>query len=169
MMRSLQSFFFLLAMVWTTQAFVPAVAPRPNSNVALDMERRDVLEKAAAAVLGGAWLWATHADPAQAKAASTFFFDENIENVKEASQMPTGGKVDLNSAFVGEYKYFPGMFPHAAGMIASHGPYKDVKDIYKIPKLTENDKKLFQKYDKYFTVNPPGRGFSERINARVST
>ena len=26
-----------------------------------------------------------------------------------------------------------------------------------------------KKYDKLFTVNPPGRQFKERINARVST
>lgn len=106
---------------------------------------------------------------AHAKAASTFFYDETIETVQEPAQMPTGDKVDLNSAFVGDYKYFQGMYPHAAGMIASHGPYKTVKDIYKIPNLTDNDKLLFQKYEKFFTVNPPGRVFSERINARVST
>jgi len=61
------------------------------------------------------------------------------------------------------------MFPHAAGQIASHGPYNSVKEIYQIEGLTENDKKLFKKYDKFFTVNPPGRQVDERINARVST
>lgn len=70
----------------------------------------------------------------------------------------------------GEYKNFPGMFPHAAGMIASHGPYDQVSDIYKIDGITANDKKMFKKYDKYFTVNPPDpRSVDERINARVST
>jgi photosystem II PsbU protein len=64
---------------------------------------------------------------------------------------------------------FPGMFPHAAGKIASHGPYETVSDIYKIEGLTENDKVVFKKYEKYFTANPPGRAFKERINARVST
>lgn len=63
----------------------------------------------------------------------------------------------------------PGMFPHAAGKIASHGPYKTVSDIYKIEGLTDNDKAMFKKYEKYFTVNPAGRAFNERINARVST
>ena len=61
------------------------------------------------------------------------------------------------------------MFPTAAGKIASHGPYKEVKDIYKIPNLTKNDIELFKKYEKEFTVHPPGRTFDERINARVST
>lgn len=63
----------------------------------------------------------------------------------------------------------PGMFPHAAGKIASNGPYKSVRDVYKIPGLTDQDRELFKKYEKYFTVNPPGRAFDERINARVST
>jgi hypothetical protein len=44
-----------------------------------------------------------------------------------------------------------------------------IKDLYKIPTLTENDKKLFKKYESEFTVNPPGRMFTERINNRVST
>lgn len=28
---------------------------------------------------------------------------------------------------------------------------------------------MFKKYEKYFTVNPPGRSFYERVNGRVST
>jgi photosystem II PsbU protein len=69
----------------------------------------------------------------------------------------------------GDYKQFPGMFPHAAGLIASHGPYTSVKEIYKIDGITDNDKKLFKKYENEFTANPPGRSFSERINSRFST
>jgi hypothetical protein len=58
---------------------------------------------------------------------------------------------------------------HAAGKIASNGPYAKVSDIYKISGLTDNDKKLFKKYEKELSCNPPGRVFNERINARVST
>lgn len=61
------------------------------------------------------------------------------------------------------------MFPHAAGKLASNGPYNSVKEIYQIKGLTDNDIKVFKKYEKYFTTNPPGRAFDERINARVST
>jgi photosystem II PsbU protein len=61
------------------------------------------------------------------------------------------------------------MFPHAAGKLASSGPFTSVKEIYKIKGLTENDKRVFRKYESEFTVNPPGRQFGERINARVST
>jgi photosystem II PsbU protein len=69
----------------------------------------------------------------------------------------------------GDYKQLPGMFPHAAGQIASHGPYKSIKDVYKIKTLTKNDKEVIKYYEKFFIVNPPGRVFDERINSRVST
>ena len=61
------------------------------------------------------------------------------------------------------------MYPHAAGQIASHGPYTSVKDLYKIDGLSKNDKELFKKYENEFTVNPPGRTFNERVNSRFST
>lgn len=64
---------------------------------------------------------------------------------------------------------FRGMYPRAAGLIASNGPYNDVKDIYKIKGLTDTDKKIFKQYEKEFMVNPPGRMFDERINQRQST
>jgi hypothetical protein len=97
------------------------------------------------------------------------FSQQLDDNAFEPQQQATDGKWDLNSAFVGDYKYFPGMFPTSAGKIASNGPYEKVSDIYKIPGLTDNDIKNFKKYEKYFTVNPPGRSFYERINNRVST
>ena len=55
------------------------------------------------------------------------------------------------------------------GIIASNGPYNSVQDIYKLDGLTSNDVKMFKKYEREFTVNPPGRMFDERINERVST
>jgi photosystem II PsbU protein len=61
------------------------------------------------------------------------------------------------------------MYPHAAGKIASHGPYANVKEIYNIPGITDSDVQMFKKYEREFTTNPPGRVFDERINARVST
>eukprot|EP00543_Licmophora_paradoxa_P001958 CAMPEP_0202456966 /NCGR_PEP_ID=MMETSP1360-20130828/14103_1 /ASSEMBLY_ACC=CAM_ASM_000848 /TAXON_ID=515479 /ORGANISM="Licmophora paradoxa, Strain CCMP2313" /LENGTH=153 /DNA_ID=CAMNT_0049076929 /DNA_START=15 /DNA_END=476 /DNA_ORIENTATION=+ len=87
----------------------------------------------------------------------------------EPSQQANDGKIDLNGAFVGDYMQFPGMFPHAAGKIASNGPYAKVGDIYKIDGISDHDKKMFKQYQKNFTVRPPGRMFKERINARVST
>ena len=60
------------------------------------------------------------------------------------------------------------MYPHAAGQIASHGPYQSVDDLQKIPTATEADKKLFKKYKNEFVALPPGRMFKERLNGRQS-
>ena len=60
------------------------------------------------------------------------------------------------------------MYPHAAGRIVSHGPYKKVKDIYKIAGLTDRDREMFRMHESELIVNPPGRGFIERINQRQS-
>jgi len=55
-------------------------------------------------------------------------------------------------------------------MIASNGPYNKVSDIYNIPGITENDKKLFKQYEKELIALPAMyRQFNERINGRVST
>jgi photosystem II PsbU protein len=84
--------------------------------------------------------------------------------------IPSGFLTDNLFCLVkGDYKQLRGMFPHAAGKIASNGPYKSVKDIYRIEGLTDADKQLFRQYEKQFTTNPPGRTFGERINGRVST
>lgn len=44
-----------------------------------------------------------------------------------------------------------------------------VADIYRIDGITQHDKEMFHQYQQFFTVNPPGRSFYERINNRVST
>eukprot|EP00443_Scrippsiella_acuminata_P088434 CAMPEP_0115410628 /NCGR_PEP_ID=MMETSP0271-20121206/20617_1 /TAXON_ID=71861 /ORGANISM="Scrippsiella trochoidea, Strain CCMP3099" /LENGTH=161 /DNA_ID=CAMNT_0002834811 /DNA_START=93 /DNA_END=575 /DNA_ORIENTATION=+ len=46
-------------------------------------------------------------------------------------------KVDLNNANVQAYRQFPGMYPTAAGWIATHGPYKQVSDLYEIKGVPE--------------------------------
>jgi hypothetical protein len=48
------------------------------------------------------------------------------DNEYVPAQRARSDKIDLNSAFVGDYKRLQGFFPHAAGMIASHGPYEKV-------------------------------------------
>jgi len=82
---------------------------------------------------------------------------------------PVSNFVLLFLSHSGDYKQFPGMYPHAAGKIASNGPYSSTKDLYKIPGITKNDIAMFKKYEGQFTVIPPGRMFGERINNRVST
>mmetsp|Transcript_12495 Transcript_12495/g.25953 ORF Transcript_12495/g.25953 Transcript_12495/m.25953 type:complete len:159 (-) Transcript_12495:280-756(-) len=154
---------FIAALVPMVAPFVPSTTP-VRKEVKLSMAtRRDVL-LTGAAVLAGA---ATPAVAKQAGIGPDWGFIE--DEVVPAQQAPSE-KLDLNSAFVGDYKQFQGMFPTAAGKIASHGPYKQVSDIYKIEGLTDNDVKMFKKYQAKFTALPPHyRSFNERINARVST
>lgn len=82
-------------------AFAPAVKTAESLTTATStmllhaVNRRDVVDL----LTGGAILGCTPG-LASAKAASTFFYDDQIENVREESQMYTGGKLDLNSAFV---------------------------------------------------------------------
>lgn len=156
-MRSLP---LLVAFMRWTAAFTTIQRPasfKPLSTTQVDLvSRRDALLGIVAA-------------SALAPEAARAFSQQLDDYAYEPQQQATDGKWDLNSVFVGDYKYFPGMFPTSAGKIASHGPYEKVSDIYKIPGLTDQDIKNFKKYEKYFTVHPPGRSFYERINNRVST
>ena len=74
-------------------------------------------------------------------------------------------KVDLNNANVQAYRQFPGMFPYAAGQIATHGPYKQVSDIYNIPNLDPKLAAFMKKYESNFVVLPANEAyFIDRIN-----
>lgn len=86
----------LLVLVPSVISFTPTVLKQSYyTTTALNVRRRDILLSA-----GIAGLVLLPTNDATAKPASTFFYDEKIEFVKEESQMPTGGKIDLNSAFV---------------------------------------------------------------------
>merc|ERR1712187_101619 len=63
-------------------------------------------------------------------------------------------KVDINNATVQAYRQFPGMYPSAAGAIASHGPYKSVSDVYNIPGMKEEVKSMIKKYEKNLVCLP---------------
>merc|ERR1712241_754188 len=74
-------------------------------------------------------------------------------------------KVDINNANVQAYRQFPGMYPTAAGKIASNGPYANVEDIYKIPGLKEELKAVIKKYEGNFVALPANPAyFIDRIN-----
>lgn len=85
------------------------------------------------------------------------------------SQVVQPGLLDVNNALVTDFKKLPGMYPHAAGLIASNGPYRSLDDLMHLHGANDHDKELFRKYRKQLTVLPPGRMFNERINARQST
>jgi hypothetical protein len=125
-----------------------------------------------AALASGAALFAAIATPLQGQASESRIgaaVNDLPDNEVVPSQMAQSDKIDLNNALVTDYKRLPGMYPHAAGQIASHGPYNNVGDLLKIKSANANDKKLFKKYEKEFVALPPGRMFNERINARQST
>jgi hypothetical protein len=94
--HSTMKLFILCVLLGSSLAFTP-VTKIHSFATKLYVQRRDILISGIATLL-------TVPGVAVAKPASTFFYDEKIEFVKEESQMPTGGKVDLNSAFVVSYK-----------------------------------------------------------------
>ena len=92
-MRTYLTFVLLFAPVI---AFVPAVVHKKTFSTKLDVHRRDLLITGIVGLLVAPEL-------VTAK-SSTFFYDDKIEEKPpEPSQLPTGGKMDLNSAFVVRY------------------------------------------------------------------
>lgn len=159
---SLASALFLAAGV---NAFVGPIFPTSELPVpALSaISRRSVIVTGAGFILGTL----SAPGPSHSRGTANPFFGEEINF--EPSQQAKGDKIDINGAFVVDYKQFPGMYPSAAGKIASHGPYKKVDEIYSIPGVSDHDKMMFNKYKNELTVLPPGRMFDERINQRQST
>ena len=90
-MRVLLALFALFA---SASAFAPIAHKAKVSTTSLTAERRDVISTMAVAMLAVTGL----PELANAKGSSTFFFED--EKVREPSQQATGGKLDINSAFV---------------------------------------------------------------------
>eukprot|EP00339_Tiarina_fusa_P023597 CAMPEP_0117072638 /NCGR_PEP_ID=MMETSP0472-20121206/51132_1 /TAXON_ID=693140 ORGANISM="Tiarina fusus, Strain LIS" /NCGR_SAMPLE_ID=MMETSP0472 /ASSEMBLY_ACC=CAM_ASM_000603 /LENGTH=173 /DNA_ID=CAMNT_0004796835 /DNA_START=82 /DNA_END=603 /DNA_ORIENTATION=- len=130
----------LATLIPTAPAFQPTASGIAKVETAVSATRRDTL-----GLIG-----TTLCFPIAARA----FSQQLPDNAYEPQQQRTDGKFDLNAAVVGDYKVLRGMFPTAAGKIASHGPYQSVKDIYSIPGLTAHDIELFKKYEKEFTIHP---------------
>ena len=103
-------------------------------------------------------------DPSANSKSSRFIPDDEVVE----GQMWCDSRIDINNSPVTDYKFLKGMYPHAAGKIVSHGPFRSVRDIYRIAGLTDLDKQQFRKYEKNLIANPPGRAFIERINQRQS-
>ncbi|KAL3817297.1 hypothetical protein ACHAXA_003218 [Cyclostephanos tholiformis] len=156
-----------LSIIVASEAFVGPIRPTSTktepTELSAALSRRSVISLTSGVILGTL----ASPKPGQSRSTANPQFDSEVNF--EPSQQARGEKIDINGAFVVDYKQFPGMYPGLAGKIASHGPYTDVKDILKIPGVTENDKKMFKKYQAELTVLPPGRMFDERINQRQST
>ena len=84
------------------------------------VSRREAIVSGAAALLAGA----APAVASQAGIGADRDFAQDNEFI--SAQRATDGRLDLNAAPVGDYMQFPGMYPAAAGKIASNGPYDSV-------------------------------------------
>eukprot|EP00413_Alexandrium_margalefii_P041905 CAMPEP_0204581816 /NCGR_PEP_ID=MMETSP0661-20131031/44861_1 /ASSEMBLY_ACC=CAM_ASM_000606 /TAXON_ID=109239 /ORGANISM="Alexandrium margalefi, Strain AMGDE01CS-322" /LENGTH=195 /DNA_ID=CAMNT_0051591041 /DNA_START=69 /DNA_END=656 /DNA_ORIENTATION=+ len=150
------------------QALGSAAAPEAEAEAA----SAGPLGVAAASVAVGAvlgWLSARRQQVASAAAATAVALAPaaapamvNYEGIK---YLGGSDKVDINNANVQAYRQFPGMYPSAAGAIATHGPYKSVSEVYDIPNLDERVKAVIKKYEENLVCLPPSPAyFLDRIN-----
>jgi photosystem II PsbU protein len=73
--------------------------------------------------------------------------------------------IDINNANVRAYIKLPGMYPSAAGKIASNGPYGSVSEIYNIKGLSGAEKDAMKKYESRFVAKKPAADYViDRIN-----
>lgn len=86
-------------------------------------------------------------------AAAPAFADRDYDGIK---YLGGGDKIDLNNANIRAYLRIAGMYPNAAGKIASNNtPLKSVSDVYNIKGLTEAEKAVIKKNEARFVVLEP--------------
>lgn len=129
--------FVAFAVFSSVSAFAPRTRPRTEVKLAAEVDRRTMLANAAAVAAGVVLA------PNTASALNSIPADNEI--VKE--QRTVTGKIDINNAPVADYMQLPGMYPGIGGKIANNGPYKTVKDVYKLKELTSEDKTTIKKYE----------------------
>ena len=129
--------FVALVAIAGVSAFAPCAQQRTEVKLAAEVDRRTMLANAAVAAAG------VILAPNTASALNSIPADNEI--VKE--QRTVTGKIDINNAPVADYMQLPGMYPGIGGKIANNGPYKTVKDIYKLKDLTSSDKATIKKYE----------------------
>ena len=79
------------------------------------------------------------------------------------SQRAPPTKIDINNANVRVYAKLPGMYPGAAGKIASNGPYKSVSEIYAF--MNEKEKAATKKYEsRLITLEQSAMYVIDRLN-----
>ena len=132
--------FVAFVAIYGASAFAPRIAQHQRTDVKLaaQVDRRTMLANAAAVAAG-----VVLAPNKNAFALNSIPADNEI--VKE--QRTVTGRIDINNAPVADYMQLPGMYPGIGGKIANSGPYKSVKDVYKLESLTANDKATIKKYE----------------------
>merc|ERR1719267_52913 len=127
----------LLAVVGLVIASVSALAP----------SRRAFLSKVAGAATGAA-------------VAAPAFADTDYAGLP---YLGGSEKIDINNANVRVYAKLPGMYPGAAGKIASNGPYKSVSEIYAF--MNEKEKAATKKYEsRLITLEPSAMYVIDRLS-----
>ena len=122
----------------------PARGTTMEMSAAHEVNRRTMFANAAAAA-------AAFVAPSSSFALNTIPADNEI--VKE--QLTVVTKLDVNNAAVADYMMFPGMYPTIAGKIANNGPYKNLRDVYKMKLLSKAEKAKIKEYEKEMTATPP--------------
>ena len=130
---------FLLAVttvsMWSVSALNPSFQPKTSTTTTttttqLDMpsySRRDAIKQT---LIGVSTAAVIVSGPDYKSIVANAFSQQLDDYAYEPQQQATDGRWDLNSVFVGDYKAMPGMYPHAAGKIASNGPYKKVSQKF---------------------------------------
>mmetsp|Transcript_557 Transcript_557/g.1384 ORF Transcript_557/g.1384 Transcript_557/m.1384 type:complete len:193 (-) Transcript_557:171-749(-) len=152
-----------------TRGAARAAKPQPEFSLPAD-ERAELLGVAAAsfgvgAILG--WLRSRKQEAASLAAAVALApaAAQAIVDYDAINYLGGSDKVDLNNANLQAYRQFPGMYPTAAGAIATHGPYKDIADIYNIPNLDQGVKSIMKQYEGNFVLMPPNQAYAiDRVN-----
>jgi hypothetical protein len=92
-----------LSLFALASAFSPVVQQKKSTTQLLAINRRDLITFAGVVLapqIANALSHGVQNREGSHTHGSTFFFDDQIENVREEAQMPTGGKLDLNGATV---------------------------------------------------------------------
>eukprot|EP00545_Synedropsis_sp_CCMP1620_P012995 CAMPEP_0119004848 /NCGR_PEP_ID=MMETSP1176-20130426/1389_1 /TAXON_ID=265551 /ORGANISM="Synedropsis recta cf, Strain CCMP1620" /LENGTH=167 /DNA_ID=CAMNT_0006956603 /DNA_START=42 /DNA_END=545 /DNA_ORIENTATION=+ len=122
---------------------LPALQRLPSVELSAEVDRRTAIANAAVAI-SGVLLGA----PSASFALNSQPADNEI--VKE--QRSVTDKLDVNNAAVADYMQFPGMYPTIGGKIANNGPYKSVKDVYKLKDFSKEEKAKIKEYEKELTA-----------------
>ena len=74
-------------------------------------------------------------------------------------------KVEINNANVQACRQFPGMYPTAAGLIATHGPFKEMKVVYNILNMPVPVRNIIKQYEASLVCLPANKAYIlDRIN-----
>mmetsp|Transcript_8734 Transcript_8734/g.15809 ORF Transcript_8734/g.15809 Transcript_8734/m.15809 type:complete len:179 (+) Transcript_8734:158-694(+) len=144
----LRAFSLGLLAIGGTSAFSPVQHQQRLTTTtelsATEVDRRTVLANVAFAALS------LGSAPATSLALDTIPADNEI--IKE--QRTVVGKLDVNNAAVADYMKYPGMYPSIGGKIANGGPFKSVRDVYKIKGLTKVEIAKIKEYESDLTATP---------------